>query len=578
VTLGSIATPEATATSLGPCGLRALVRGVARLPAYAALATALGGPGLGAAAVDAVVAEIDARERGRPSAHAALLGPLADRVLRCLNEAGVARGKPHRIALRPRLLDAVATALRVRAGGAEADVRRLFASPFSGCDRVDVQLVLRLAAREPGVCTTIDRGRLVVPPQRAQALHRFTRAIAALRADAPRDAVGSVRAVRGALDLDCGLDGAERATLEALGGAASDLDLAAGLLARLGATDGPSAAAFDAPAALALAVDELAAASASRADEDPPLVPLPHREPEPAVRVPRRAMTFSASALAAYAECERKWYFRYVCGAVDDPGTSASFYGSAFHDALEHFHATHVRPDAASAETLAQDLRTRLDAAFDRYRGRFATPVEFELQLRRARRTATRYVEWFVRRGRTRPFTVVGTETQERIELGGFPFVGYVDRLDRDDVSADVTVVDYKTGNVATSAAEYRAKVAAFVDFQLPFYYWARTALGDRVARLALVPLKDATLAVAPVELEIVPVALPAGRDASPIGAIGVDELERARDRMIAIAQELTRGEQTHFPATDDPTACGYCAYKDACRERPSVAEDPFGR
>ena len=86
---------------------------------------------------------------------------------------------------------------------------------------------------------------------------------------------------------------------------------------------------------------------------------------------------------------------------------------------------------------------------------------------------------------------MIGTETAVELELDGYAFIGYIDRLDRDDATAAVTVVDYKTGNIAESADEYRAKVASFVDFQLPFYYWARTAAGDRVTRLALVPLKE---------------------------------------------------------------------------------------
>ena len=51
-----------------------------------------------------------------------------------------------------------------------------------------------------------------------------------------------------------------------------------------------------------------------------------------------------------------------------------------------------------------------------------------------------------------------------------------------------MTVVDYKTGAIAKSAGEYLADVLDFSEFQLPFYYWARTAAGDNVTRLSLVP------------------------------------------------------------------------------------------
>ena len=172
---------------------------------------------------------------------------------------------------------------------------------------------------------------------------------------------------------------------------------------------------------------------------------------------------------------------------------------------------------------------------------------------------------------------MIGCETQADVELGGHRFIGYIDRLDRDDRSGTVTVVDYKTGSIATSADEYLDEVRAFREFQLPFYYWARTAAGDVVTRLALIPLKDSLLDVAPVELEVVTTSR-APRSRGTTGEIAVAELERARERMIALASRLASGTLADFPATDDPDACRYCAYAAACRERPLALEERFGR
>ena len=307
--------------------------------------------------------------------------------------------------------------------------------------------------------------------------------------------------------------------------------------------------------------------------------PAPVLTPEAALPVTARRATFSASSLNAFAECERKWYFRYVCSAVEDRGSSASFYGIAFHAALEDFHATHTRFEAADANALASVLDFAIASSFDRHRTRFDAPVEFELQKRRARRTGKRYVSWLIDRARREPFTVVGCEAGADVQLGGHPFIGFIDRLDRDDATGGVTVVDYKTGAIAKSAAEYLADVLAFRDFQLPFYYWARTAAGDRVTRLALVPLKDALLDVAPIELHVV-AGRPrtSGRRDATTAQIGIPDLERARDRMIELAALLATPTLTHYAATDDPDDCRYCAYKDACRERPATAEERFGR
>ncbi|MHB8148071.1 MAG: RecB family exonuclease [Vulcanimicrobiaceae bacterium] len=292
-----------------------------------------------------------------------------------------------------------------------------------------------------------------------------------------------------------------------------------------------------------------------------------------------RQQHFSASSLNTYAECPRKWYYRYVCAAVEDPGSSASFYGTAFHLALEHFHAEFPRPSDADEATMRAKVRSYIDWAFEQHRADFETTVEVELQLRRAQRTAQRYVDWLTAQSRRSPFTVFGRELPANLELGGHAFVGFIDRLDRDDATGNVSVIDYKTGSIATSASEYLEKVRAFKDFQLPFYYWARTEQGDRVTRLALLPLKDALVEVEPVVLEVIPVpADHTRRSDAPIGTIGIDLLERARTRMIEICTELASGSIDTFAVTSDPSACTYCAYVLACAQRPSREREKFGR
>ncbi|HTA40092.1 MAG TPA: PD-(D/E)XK nuclease family protein [Candidatus Acidoferrales bacterium] len=322
--------------------------------------------------------------------------------------------------------------------------------------------------------------------------------------------------------------------------------------------------------------------SAHYAQDDRGGEPLALAEPverEAPSGVRARSQHFSASALNAYAECERKWYYRYVCAAVEDKGSSAATYGTAFHLALEDFHAVYPRPRAEDEREMRERIVDDVKWAFERNRDGFDTAVEFELQLRRAQRTAQRYVDWLLAQERRAPFEVIGREVPANIELGGHAFVGFIDRLDRDERTGTVAVVDYKTGNIAASAAEYREKVRTFRDFQLPFYYWARTEAGDRVSRLALLPLKDALLDVRPVELEVTIARDDAKtRRDSATGTISVSDLERARARMIEVCDRLTSGEIQRFAVATDPDACTYCAYALACADKPAQAEEKFGR
>ena len=299
--------------------------------------------------------------------------------------------------------------------------------------------------------------------------------------------------------------------------------------------------------------------------------------PEPARPVATPNRPFSASALNMFIDCRRRWFFRYVCDPVEETDSPAASYGTAFHAALENFHAEFPRPTEELRAEMARRLDALVVAAFDRARSTFATAVEVELQKERARRTAVRYIEWLCERARQLPFEVVGIERRVAPTIGGHQFVGFIDRLDRLDLDGSIAVVDYKTGSIAESAKEYRERVRRFEDFQLPFYYWSQELAGERVSRLALLPLKDHTVPIAPIELEVVGAgATP--RDNGTRGTISILDLERARDRMVEIGDEI-RGERIdRFAASEDPESCAYCIYTLSCTDRPQAEPERFSR
>ncbi len=452
-------------------------------------------------------------------------------------------------------VDGVAALLRCAASQIDADVRRALIAPQSGVSHDEARALLATAGNRANVLDVITKGASAAATRFAHGLVSLTAAYKAPDASAATVLASTLAA----FPID---DDATRAALDRI---ATDFDAARAFA--------PQWEAADLLAEIGAELD----GAPPRRDAVAALEPAPVVDAEPPAPVAIRKLSFSASALNAYAECRRKWWFRYACAAVEDRGSSASFYGIAFHAALEDFHGAHTRFDDADPESLGAFLDYCVAATFDRHRTRFDAPVEFELQKRRARRTAKKYLSWLLERARRAPFEVVGCETSIDLELDGYHFVGFVDRIDRDDRTGTMTIVDYKTGSIATSAEEYLDDVRAFREFQLPFYYWARTEAGDVVSRLALIPLKDALLDVAPVELEVVRTSRPPrARGAS--GEIGVGELERAREQMIALAKELSGGTMTAFPATDDPQACRYCAYVVACRERPIALEERFAR
>ena len=411
----------------------------------------------------------------------------------------------------------VEDAVRWHRSGTEALLLRLIRSSCSGVDHDVGAAYATIAARTGALLDAIDRERLALPPDERDQVLRFAQRARRVRA-LPQEEFDDAALLRAIAEI------------------------------------------FELPSNSA--PPSLAEKTARQSGEELELAePLACAN---AGSVPAWQKHFSASALNAYVECPRRWFYRYACAAVEDPGSAASAYGTAFHLALEDFHGEFPRPNSSEESAMRRRVRECITWAFERNRDGFETRVEFELQVRRAQRTAQRYVDWLLTQAREAPFVVLGREVAAEIELDGRPFLGYIDRLDRDERSGGIGVVDYKTGSIAQSAAEYREKVRSFKDFQLPFYYWARTAAGDRVTRLVLLPLKDATLEVRPIVLQVG-------------DTIDVAELERSRARMIELGDELSSGEIRHFAVTQDAAACSYCAYALACAQKPPAEVRRFG-
>jgi RecB family exonuclease len=408
--------------------------------------------------------------------------------------------------------------------GEEVALLRMIREPRSGVPHDVGAAYATLAARTGNLLDAIDAGRLALPPSERDQVLLFARRARALRA----------------LPADLSEDALRAAIEDAFGG-------------------------------------ERERSPFDFASDDGRVELAEPEEPERATGVPGWQKHFSASALNTYSECARRWFYRYACAAIEDPGSSASAYGTAFHLALEDFHGEFPRPRSSETGKMRARMRDCITWAFERTRDGFETQVEFELQVRRAQRTAQRYIDWLLVQEREAPFEVLGREVAAEIELEGRAFIGYIDRLDRDERSGDIGVVDYKTGSVATSAAEYCEKVRRALDFQLPFYYWARTAAGDRVTKLVLIPLKDALLDVRPIVLDVAPRAGAPREKGEARGAIGLDELERSRAAMIERSGQLASGTIARFEETKNAAVCTFCAYATACAKKPPPEAQRFG-
>ncbi|MBC5825498.1 MAG: PD-(D/E)XK nuclease family protein [Candidatus Eremiobacteraeota bacterium] len=306
----------------------------------------------------------------------------------------------------------------------------------------------------------------------------------------------------------------------------------------------------------------------------------PRREaPRP---LPTPAMTFSASRLNAYAKCPRRWFYDYLCDALEDPGSVQATYGKVFHEALEALHKEIRAPRDSDGALLSLRLADELDASFERRRFEFRSKLEYEVYRLKARLVAQHYVRWLIKEAAQRPFEIAELELHQRWSSLGHSFVGYVDRIDRPIGGGPITIFDYKTGRIDEDADEFLGRIRSGGEAQLPLYYAMRRDCGETVGRMALISIRDPRDSVWILALDIVdekgqPLIAPVNGDGVVRARCSTADLETSLQKLIERCDMLARGDLDHFPAGDDPP-CSFCAYARACRERPVAGERIFAR
>ncbi len=304
--------------------------------------------------------------------------------------------------------------------------------------------------------------------------------------------------------------------------------------------------------------------------------------PEPSRRVVAPAMTFSASRLNSFAKCPRRWFYEYLCDAVEDRSSPQAVYGKVFHEALQALHTEIRAPAEYSHAVIAERLASQLDTAFGKFRHEFPSRLDFEVSRLRARGVAEHYVRWLRDLAAREPFSVAEVELLQRWTTRGHSFVGYVDRIDRPSVGGPVTIFDYKTGRIDEDPNEYLRKIREGEEAQLALYYSMRRALGEPVGRIALISIRDPRDRVRILALDVIdeqghPI-MPRERVVGELRAsCTVADLEAALAKLVARCDLLTLEGVEHFSAGKDPP-CNFCEYAPACRERRADGERIFAR
>ena len=157
------------------------------------------------------------------------------------------------------------------------------------------------------------------------------------------------------------------------------------------------------------------------------------------IDIAARPRHLSPSSASTFRQCPQRWKFRYVDKLPDPPG-EAAVAGTFAHRVLEEL--LELAPDERTLES-AKSLAKQVWAETSTEGDFVALGLDTD-GVRNFKWTAWRAIEglWDLEDPKT--VDVVATETEVSVEIGGVPFVGFIDRVE--EGPDGLVVSDYKSG------------------------------------------------------------------------------------------------------------------------------------
>ncbi len=292
----------------------------------------------------------------------------------------------------------------------------------------------------------------------------------------------------------------------------------------------------------------------------------------------------SASAMRQYLNCQASFYYASIKGLKEpdelEETLDAGMLGSVLHTVMHALYSSNPsEPDEKRLKPLAEVGKTRLQALIKDTDGLGAQVrmrilqklgnapevtgrnlVYEDIICRYARRILESDLSLLEKKGLP-SFKILGLEEFRETQIGGFRFIGYIDRLDCFDPGT-VRIVDYKTGKVEDNEMEITDDNAESVlaalfgnsnkdrpGIALQFYIYDRFMEGKTGGRTILNSIYQ-TQRLFTEEVHTVPV--------SKVFVEGVES------RLTGKLDEL-RNPEAAWKRTGDDKTCSYCKFKIIC-------------
>ena len=194
-----------------------------------------------------------------------------------------------------------------------------------------------------------------------------------------------------------------------------------------------------------------------------------------------RAGHMSASSVKDWLDCPARFYYSKVQGLKAEKEVSESLdpgmLGNVLHKTLQELYPAGTRVDASFLDSLKRSGKHIQETIEDKIKEELKT-IEVTGRNLVLLDVVCSYVGAVIdadckRVGAEGPFTVAGTEKYVSMPIGGYTFVGYIDRLDR--LSGDrLRVVDYKSGKVEPADLDFDEKTGEIPQIGLQLYLYKR--------------------------------------------------------------------------------------------------------
>jgi len=187
-------------------------------------------------------------------------------------------------------------------------------------------------------------------------------------------------------------------------------------------------------------------------------------------------ITFSASRLNTFSDCPLKYYFNYILKAsspkeFNDAEFDAAQAGTLFHSVVEVFAREFKGNNSLDIDIRVQEIyEEEYKKALPKKDGKIFETV-FHKQKKQELQIAIDRFKKYVKNTELDKFDKA--EEEFNFEMDGNKFTGIIDRIDIDESTSTVTLIDYKTSkahkNTAKQDSKYQ-KLTEYKEFQLPLY------------------------------------------------------------------------------------------------------------